>query len=77
MARVLVGYGTKMGGTAGIAESIDWTRALISLDRHVLDPETVNATLGALLKYEDDLGEVRGKMAGEILADVETELAAS
>ena len=51
----------------GIAESIDWTRALISLDRHVLDPESVDATLGALLKYEDDLGAVRGKVTGEIL----------
>ena len=61
----------------GIAETLDWTRALISLDRHALDPETVNATLGALLKYEDDLGEVRGEVAGEILADVTAELAAS
>jgi len=61
----------------GIAESLDWTRALISLDRHVLDPETVNATLGALLKYEDDLAEIRGKVAGEILTEVDSELAAS
>ena len=54
----------------GIAESIDWTRALISLDRHVLDPDSVDATLGALLKYEDDLGAVRGEVASEILAEV-------
>jgi MoxR-like ATPase len=61
----------------GIAESLDWTRALMALDRQVLDPETIDTTLGALLKYEDDLGAVRGETAGEILAEVEGELAAS
>ena len=61
----------------GIAESLDWTRALIALDRHVLDPATVNATLGALLKYEDDLASVRGDLASSILEETQTELAAS
>ena len=43
----------------GVAETLDWARALMALDRHVLDRETVNRTLGVLLKYQDDLEELR------------------
>ena len=39
----------------GVAETLDWTRALMALDRHALDRETVHRTLGVLLKYQDDL----------------------
>ena len=38
----------------GVAETIDWTNALMALDRHTLDRETVSRTLGVLLKYQDD-----------------------
>lgn len=44
----------------GVAETIDWTNALMALDRHTLDRDTVSRTLGVLLKYQDDferLGE--------------------
>ena len=44
----------------GIAESLDWARALTALDAASLDPETVSDTLGAILKYQDDIEEVRG-----------------
>ncbi len=54
----------------GISESLDWTRALIALDRVVLDPETVDATLGLLLKYQDDLEAVRGGGVRELLEPV-------
>jgi len=40
---------------AGVAETIDWVNCLVALDRVTLDPETVNNTLGVLLKYRDDL----------------------
>ncbi len=43
----------------GVAETLDWTRALMALDRHTLDRETVHRTLGVLLKYQDDLAEMR------------------
>ena len=43
----------------GVAETLDWARALMALDRHVLDRETVNRTLGVLLKYQDDLEQLR------------------
>ena len=42
----------------GVAESLDWARALRELDRDVLDAETAAATLGAVLKYREDLERV-------------------
>jgi MoxR-like ATPase len=44
----------------GVAETIDWARALLALDQVALNPETVNATLGVLLKYQDDIDKVIG-----------------
>jgi MoxR-like ATPase len=61
----------------GVAESIDWTKALMALDKLALDPDTVNDTLGALLKYQDDIGRVRGSEAERLLSEVRAELAAS
>jgi MoxR-like ATPase len=61
----------------GVAESIDWTRALMALDKLALDPDTVNDTLGALLKYQDDIGRVRGSEAERLLSEVKAEMAAS
>ena len=54
----------------GIAETIDWTRALMELDALVLDPETVNHTLGVLLKYQDDIAKVRGSEAARLLEQI-------
>ncbi len=61
----------------GVAETIDWTRALVELDRITLDPATINDTLGALLKYQDDLNTIRGGASARIRREVETELAAA
>jgi MoxR-like ATPase len=47
----------------GIAETIDWTNALVALNAMRLDPATVHDTLGVLLKYQDDVVRVQG---GEI-----------
>jgi len=59
----------------GVAETIDWTKALVALDKLVLDPDTVNDTLGALLKYQDDIGRVRGSEAERLLSEVRAEIA--
>ena len=59
----------------GVAETIDWTKALVALDKLALDPQTVNDTLGALLKYQDDIGRVRGSEAERLLAEVRAEIA--
>jgi MoxR-like ATPase len=54
----------------GIAETIDWCNAIVALDRFSLDPDTIDDTLGALLKYQDDLGRLRGSEAARILDEV-------
>jgi MoxR-like ATPase len=61
----------------GIAETIDWTDALVQLDRISLDPQAINDTLGVLLKYQDDIAKIRGSEAAGILDQVKTELAAA
>jgi MoxR-like ATPase len=54
----------------GIAETIEWTRALMELDALVLDPETINHTLGVLLKYQDDIAKVQGSEATRLLGQM-------
>jgi MoxR-like ATPase len=44
----------------GIAESIEWAKALLALDALALDPQTVRDTLGVLLKYQDDIARLQG-----------------
>ncbi|MFI6030325.1 AAA family ATPase [Amycolatopsis magusensis] len=46
----------------GVAESLDWARALAALDRDVLDAEAAALTLGAVLKYSEDIDRVRAKL---------------
>ena len=53
----------------GVAETLDWTQALMALDRTALDARTVDETLGVLLKYEDDVSRVRGAEAERLLAE--------
>jgi MoxR-like ATPase len=59
----------------GVAETIDWAGALTQLDCVALDPEIVNDTLGALLKYQDDVAKIRGAEAGRLVELVKSELA--
>lgn len=59
----------------GVAETIDWAQALTQLDRLALDPDTINDTLGALLKYQDDIAKLRGSEAARILDEVKSALA--
>ncbi len=54
----------------GIAETIEWTRALVELNAIVLDPATVTNTLGVLLKYQDDIAKVQGSEAARLLSEV-------
>ena len=51
----------------GIAETIDWTNALLTLNRSELDTVTIEETLGAVLKYQDDIVKVRDGLAEETL----------
>ena len=60
----------------GVAETIEWSRALLALDAVALDPETVNNTLGVLLKYQDDIARVQGSEAAKIVERIRSEVAA-
>jgi MoxR-like ATPase len=51
----------------GVAETLDWTAALVALDQQALDPAIVEETLGVILKYQDDVEKVRGEQAKAIL----------
>jgi MoxR-like ATPase len=53
----------------GVAETIDWANCLVALDRIALDPETVNNTLGVLLKYQDDIEKIAGDEATRLVAE--------
>jgi MoxR-like ATPase len=61
----------------GVAETIDWANCLAALDRVALDPETVNNTLGVLLKYRDDLEKVAGEEAARMVAEARATAAAA
>lgn len=61
----------------GVAETIDWANALMRLERTELDPDTVDETLGVLLKYQDDIARVRGSEAAAILDELSAGAAAA
>lgn len=56
----------------GVAETIDWANALAALQTTALTLETVDDTLGAILKYQDDLSQMRGEAVRAILARIGT-----
>ncbi|MFV1463429.1 MULTISPECIES: AAA family ATPase [unclassified Phaeobacter] len=51
----------------GIAETIDWANCLLALDVIDLSPEVIADTLGAILKYQDDISRLHGSEAKRIL----------
>ena len=61
----------------GVAETIDWAHALTQLDTMTLDPDTINDTLGTLLKYQDDIAKIQGSEASRLIGEVKAELAAA
>jgi MoxR-like ATPase len=52
----------------GVAETLDWARALQSLNKTAIDAETMRDTLGVLLKYQDDVEKAKGPMGERLLA---------
>jgi MoxR-like ATPase len=54
----------------GVAETLDWTAALVALDQQALEPHIVEETLGVILKYQDDVEKVKGGNARAILERV-------
>lgn len=61
----------------GVAETLDWAGALTELDVVALDPATVSDTLGALLKYQDDIARLDGSKVRALLDEAKAELRAA
>lgn len=60
----------------GVAETIDWAKCLLALDVISLSPEVISDTLGAILKYQDDIQKIQGSEAKKILDTVQAEVGA-
>ena len=58
----------------GVAETLDWADALTQLDTVALDGDAIDNTLGALLKYQDDIAKIRGSEAAKLLEQVKSEV---
>ncbi len=80
LAREIVGFTQRLREldlfkAPGIAETLDWAEALMALDRLTLEPQTVADTLGALLKYQDDIGALTPDVIARLVNDAQTERA--
>ena len=62
--------GLELFKAPGVAETIDWTNALVALDAIDLDPATVHDTLGVLLKYQDDIARLRAGDTARLLDEL-------
>ena len=60
----------------GVAETIDWAKCLLALDVIALSPEVIGDTLGAILKYQDDIQRIQGSEAKKLLEEARTGIAA-
>ncbi|MEM7547546.1 MAG: MoxR family ATPase [Pseudomonadota bacterium] len=58
----------------GVAETIDWAKCLIALDAIALSPQVISDTLGAILKYQDDIQAMEGSEAKRILDEARSKL---
>ncbi len=81
LSREVVGFVQKVRGEdlfkrPGVAETIDWAKCLLALDVIALSPEVIADTLGAILKYQDDIAHIQGSEARRLLDEVRRDLAA-
>ncbi|MFW9928074.1 MAG: AAA family ATPase [Candidatus Thorarchaeota archaeon] len=58
----------KLNKTPGVAETLDWTRALLALNKNILDKQTIEETLGCILKSTEDILSVKGEGIENILS---------
>ena len=75
LAREIVAFVQRLRATdlykrPGIAETVEWSRALLQLDAVVLDPAVIDDTLGVLLKYQDDIAKMSGSEAARLLKEL-------
>jgi MoxR-like ATPase len=58
----------------GVAETLDWTSALVTLDQKALNPDIVEETLGVVLKYQDDIEKVTNEQIKAIMERVQVRI---
>ncbi|MCR8726277.1 AAA family ATPase [Frigidibacter sp. ROC022] len=80
LSREIVGFVQKLRTEdlfkkPGVAETIDWAKCLLALDVLTLSPEVIADTLGAVLKYQDDIARLQGSEAKRLLDAVKAEVA--
>jgi len=80
LSREVVAFVQKLRGEdlfkrPGVAETIDWAKCLLALDVIDLSPEVIADTLGAILKYQDDIQRLQGSEAARILEEARAGLA--
>ena len=78
LSREIVGFVQKLRGEdlfkkPGVAETLDWAKCLIALDAIALTPELIADTIGAVLKYQDDIQKVTGSAVLKLLNEVREE----
>ncbi len=61
----------------GVAETIDWAKCLLALDVVDLSPQVISDTLGAILKYQDDIAKISGGEARRILDEARARVEAA
>ncbi len=81
LSREVIAFVQKLRGedlfkSPGVAETIDWAKCLLALDVIDLSPAVIADTLGALLKYQDDIQKLQGSEAKRILDAARAELTA-
>ena len=58
----------------GIADTIDWSHAMVELNYISIDPEVLESTIGTLLKNQEDIKKLKQSEAAKILAIIQTEI---
>jgi len=61
----------------GLAETLDWAKCLVALDVVALSPEIIADTIGAVLKYQDDIGKIQGSEVNRLLEATRSDLRAA
>ena len=79
LSREVVGFVQRLRGEdlfkrPGVAETIDWAKCLLALDVIELSPEVIADTLGAILKYQDDIQKLQGSETRRLLDEVAAEV---
>lgn len=78
LAKTVVSYVQKLRErdlykNPGIAETLDWTNALLQFNRVAIDPQDIQDTVGVLLKHQEDIARIRGDEGTKILQEVRQE----